>query len=43
LPLSLDDVSTAALSKLSAIDPAHKLGFFTGDNLEGRSTAVACG
>jgi hypothetical protein len=34
LPFSLDDVSTAALSRLSAVDPAHKLGFFTGGNLE---------
>ena len=34
LPFSLDDVSTAALSKLSAIDGGHKLGFPTGDNLE---------
>jgi hypothetical protein len=31
---SLDDVSTAALSKLSAVGTAHKLGFFTGANLE---------
>jgi hypothetical protein len=34
LPFSLDDVSTAALSRVSAVDPAHKLGFFTGGNLE---------
>src|SRR5882672_1815822 len=34
LPFSLDDVSTAALSRLSAVAPTHKLGFFTGDNLE---------
>jgi hypothetical protein len=34
LAFSLDDVSTAALSKLSAVGPVHKLGFFTGDNLE---------
>ena len=34
LTFSLDDVSTAALSKLSAVNPAHKLGFFTGGNLE---------
>jgi hypothetical protein len=34
LPFSLDDVSTAALSKLSMVDPSHKLGFFTGGNLE---------
>src|SRR5262245_46760967 len=34
LPFSLDDVSTAALSKLSAVSTAHKLGFFTGANLE---------
>ena len=34
LTFSLDDVSTAALSKLSAVNTAHKLGFFTGGNLE---------
>jgi hypothetical protein len=34
LPFSLDDVSTAALSKLSAVSTTHKLGFFTGPNLE---------
>src|SRR5262245_41047933 len=34
LTFSIDDVSTAALSKLSAVNPAHKLGFFTGGNLE---------
>jgi hypothetical protein len=31
---SLDDISSAALSKVSAFDEEHKLGFFTGDNLE---------
>jgi hypothetical protein len=34
LAFSLDDVSSAALSKLSAVGGAHKLGFFTGGNLE---------
>jgi hypothetical protein len=34
LPFSLDDVSTSALSKLSAFNSAHALGFFTGSNLE---------
>jgi hypothetical protein len=34
LTFSLDDVSTAALSQLSAVNSAHKLGFFTGSNLE---------
>ena len=34
LTFSLDDVSTAALSKLSAVNSAHKLGFYAGDNLE---------
>jgi hypothetical protein len=34
LTFSLDDVSTAALSKLSAVDSSHKLGFFSGANLE---------
>ena len=34
LTFSLDDVSTAALSKFSAVNAAHKLGFFTGGNLE---------
>lgn len=31
---SLDDISNAALSKISAIDSSHKLGFFTGSALE---------
>ncbi len=31
---SLDDISTASLSQLSAVNSAHKLGFFTGSNLE---------
>lgn len=31
---SLDDISNAALSKISAIDTNHKLGFFTGAALE---------
>lgn len=31
---SLDDISNAALSKISAISSAHKLGFFTGSALE---------
>ena len=34
LAFSLDDVSTAALSKLAAVNSDHKLGFFTGDTLE---------
>ena len=34
LTFSLDDVSTASLSQLSAVNGAHKLGFFTGANLE---------
>jgi hypothetical protein len=34
LPFSLDDVSTAALSKLSAVSSANKLGFFSGPSLE---------
>lgn len=34
LPFSLDDVSTAALTKLSAVNQSHVLGFFSGDNLE---------
>jgi hypothetical protein len=34
LTFSLDDVSTAALAELSAIDPGHRLGFPTGDTLE---------
>lgn len=33
-PFSLDDVSTAALTKLSAVDTSHVLGFYVGDNLE---------
>lgn len=31
---SLDDISNAALSKVSIVDANHKLGFFTGANLE---------
>ena len=34
LTFSLDDVATSALSKLSAVDSAHKLNFFSGSNLE---------
>ena len=34
LPFSLDDVSTGALSSLSMVNGAHRLGFFTGSNLE---------
>ncbi len=34
LTFSLDDVSTASLSQLSAVNSVHKLGFFTGANLE---------
>lgn len=31
---SLDDISSASLTKVAAFDVNHKLGFFTGDNLE---------
>ena len=34
LTFSLDDVSTAAVSKLSTINSDHKLGFLTGTPLE---------
>jgi hypothetical protein len=34
LSFSLDDVSTAALSQLSCVDSAHRVGFFSGGNLE---------
>jgi hypothetical protein len=34
LPFSLDDVSTATLPNISAVNSAHKLGFFTGATLE---------
>lgn len=34
LSFSLDDVSTASLSKLSAVSSTHKVGFYSGDNLE---------
>jgi hypothetical protein len=34
LTFSLDDVSTNALAKLSAVGTTHKLGFFTGSALE---------
>lgn len=31
---SLDSISSASLASLSAVDPTHKVGFFTGANLE---------
>jgi hypothetical protein len=31
---SLDDISNASLSRVSIVDTSHKLGFFTGSNLE---------
>lgn len=34
LTFSLDDVSTAALSKLSAANTSHQIGFYSGSNLE---------
>jgi hypothetical protein len=34
LTFSLDDVSVAALARLSGVNSAHKLGFFSADNLE---------
>lgn len=34
LPFSLDDISASALSQVSAFSSAHKLGFFSGSNLE---------
>ena len=34
LTFSLDDVSTSALSRLSAVGSDHAMGFFTGENLE---------
>lgn len=34
LTFSLDDVSSAVLSSLSAVDSSHQLGFFTGTTLE---------
>ena len=34
LPFSLDDVSSASLAKLSAVNSSHKLCFYTGSNLE---------
>jgi hypothetical protein len=34
LPFSLDDVSTASLAQLSGVNSAHRLGFFTGANLQ---------
>ncbi len=32
--VSLDDISNASLTKVAAFDTAHKLGFFSGSNLE---------
>jgi hypothetical protein len=34
MTISLDDFSTNALSRLSAVNASHKLGFFAGANLE---------
>jgi len=34
LTFSLDDVSTGALSRLGAVNTAHKLGFYSGSNVE---------
>jgi len=34
LTFSLDDVSVAALARLSAVNSVHRLGFFSADNLE---------
>ena len=34
LTVSLDDISTAAFSKLSVADTSHQIGFFSGSNLE---------
>ena len=34
LTQSLDDISTAALTKLSAVNASHVVGFFTGSNVE---------
>jgi hypothetical protein len=36
LPFSLDDVSTAVLPGLGAVDASHRLGFFTGLPVEAR-------
>lgn len=38
LTFSLDDVSTATLPAFAAVDTNHKLGFFSGDNLEAELT-----
>lgn len=34
MTVSLDDISTSALSQLSAVSSAHKIGFFSGSSLE---------
>jgi hypothetical protein len=34
IPFSLDDVSTATLPNIAAVNSDHELGFFTGDTLE---------
>jgi hypothetical protein len=34
LPFSLDSVAKSAVAQLSAFDPNHKLGFFSGANIE---------
>ena len=34
LTISLDDISSASLTSIASFNSLHKLGFFTGDNLE---------
>ncbi len=34
MAFSLDDISTSSLAQLSIFNTEHKLGFFSGDNLE---------
>lgn len=34
MTISLDDFSSVALTKIAAFNSAHKMGFFSGDNLE---------
>lgn len=43
LSTSLDDISTAAVSKLAGINTSHKLGFYSGSNIEATLVTAARG
>lgn len=43
LPFSLDDVSTQAFAQLAGFNNLHKLGFYTGSNLEATAVTASKG